>query len=284
MSKQALGKGLGALIQKSENPKGEAKIDLVDIHLIDLNPQQPRKDFEPTALNELKESIKSNGVLQPILVRKKDSRYELIAGERRLRASRELGLAQVPILVKDVSDEKSLEIALIENLQRENLNPMEEARAFMMLMREYEMTQEGISEKIGKNRATVANTLRLLNLPVEVQEMIEKGVLSFGHAKAILGIENPSEIIKFSKEIVSKGLSVRETEEKVQDRKRLPIHKVRVLRKDPMIREIEERLESHLHTKVGIKQGAKKGKIEIEYYSLDDLERLIHLLAPLNPQ
>ena len=284
MSKQALGKGLGALIQKSENPKSEAKVDLVDIHLIDLNPQQPRKDFEPTALNELKESIKSNGVLQPILVRKKDSRYELIAGERRLRASRELGLIQVPILVKDVSDEKSLEIALIENLQRENLNPMEEARAFMMLMREYEMTQEGISEKIGKNRATVANTLRLLNLPVEVQEMIEKGVLSFGHAKAILGIENPSEIIKFSKEIVSKGLSVRETEEKVQDRKRLPIHKVRVLRKDPMIREIEERLESHLHTKVGIKQGAKKGKIEIDYYSLDDLERLIHLLAPLNPQ
>lgn len=279
MTKQALGKGLGALIQRTDTVKAQGQTDLLDIHLIDLNPQQPRKDFEPTALQELKESLKSNGLLQPILVRKRGSRYELIAGERRLRASRELGWTQIPVLVKEASDEGSLEFALVENIQRQDLNPIEEAKAFMTLMRDYELTQEKIAEKLGKSRVTIANTLRLLNLPEEVQDLIEKGSLTFGHAKAILSIENPAELTKFAKEIVANGLSVRETEEKVQDRRKLPLHRARSLRRDPIIKEFEEKVERALHTKVRIKQGAKKGKIEIEYYSLDDLERLLQILS-----
>jgi len=282
MSKQALGKGLGALIQKVESPKTDGKVDYVNIHLIDSNPQQPRKDFDTASLIELKDSLKSNGILQPIIVRKRDSRYELIAGERRLRAARELGWTSVPVLVKEATDENSLEIALVENIQRKDLNSMEEARAFMNLMRDYNLTQEKVAERVGKNRTTVANILRLLQLPEEVQEMIEKGVLSFGHAKAILGVDNPSEQTKLAKEIVARGLSVREAEEKVQDRRRLPVHRVRALKRDPAIRDIEERLERSLHTKIRVKQGVKKGRIEIEYYSLDDFERLVQILAPQN--
>jgi ParB family chromosome partitioning protein len=186
------------------------------------------------------------------------------------------------VLVKEANDENSLEIALVENIQRKDLNSMEEARAFMNLMRDYNLTQEKVAEKVGKNRTTVANVLRLLQLPVEVQEMIEKGVLSFGHAKAILGIDNPSEQTKLAKEIAARGLSVREAEEKVQDRRRLPVHRVRALKRDPAIRDIEERLERSLHTKIRVKQGVKKGRIEIDYYSMDDFERLIQILAPQN--
>jgi ParB family chromosome partitioning protein len=282
MSKPALGKGLGALIQKTEIPKSEGKVEFANVSSIDLNPQQPRKDFDESTLAELKDSLKTNGILQPILVRKRDSRYELIAGERRFRAARELGWTTVPVLIKEATDENSLEIALIENIQRKDLNPMEEARAFMKLIRDYELTQEKIAERVGKNRVTVANILRLLQLPGEVQELIEKGSISFGHAKAILGIESPSEQSKLAKEIVAHGLSVREVEERVQERRRLPIHRVRTLKRDPAIREVEERLERALHTKVRVKQGVKKGRIEVEYYSLDDFERLLQLLAPLN--
>jgi ParB family chromosome partitioning protein len=283
MSKQALGKGLGALIKKVEKIEiPDGRVETADIHSIDLNPQQPRKEFEESALAELKESIKGNGILQPILVRKRNDRYELIAGERRLRAARELGWQKVPVLIKEASDEHSLEIALIENIQRKDLNPMEEARAYMRLMRDYEMTQEKIGEKLGKNRATVANLLRLLNLPEEIQEMLEKNVLSFGHAKAILGLGSPSEQIKLAKEITSRGLSVREAEEKVQEQRKVPVHRYRILKKDPVIREIEEKLERSLHTKINIKQGAKKGRIEIEYYSRDDLERLVQTLSQEN--
>lgn len=282
MAKQALGKGLGALIQNSPTKtEGKTeKTEFVKISLIDLNPQQPRKDFDSVSLEELKASIKSNGLLQPLLVRRRDARYELVAGERRLRASRELGLTEVPVFVKEISDQASLEMALVENLQRKDLNVMEEARGYMKLMRDYELTQDQISEKIGKSRATVANCLRLLNLPQEIQEMIEKNLISFGHAKAILGIESPSEQVKLAKEIVSKGFSVRESEEKVQERKLPPLSRIRILRRDPMIRDVEERLGKSLSTKVSIKQGAKKGKIELEYYSLDDLERLIQILSP----
>lgn len=285
--KQALGKGLGALIQKIETPKPDNAqatdaVQSLPLSAIDLNPQQPRKDFDIETLTELKESLKSKGILQPILVRRAGARYELIAGERRLRAARELGWTHAPALIKDASDENSLEIALIENIQRQDLNPVEEARAFMVLMRDYELTQEQVAEKLGKNRVTVANTLRLLNLPPEVHEMIEKGSLSFGHAKVLLGVENPAELIKLAKDAVAEGLSVRELEEKVQDRKRPPLHRTRILRRDPIIREMEERLERTLHTKAHIKQGTKKGKIELEYYSLDDLERLLQTLAP-NP-
>ncbi len=281
MAKQALGKGLGALIQNP--PKTETKserIELVKVSLIDLNPQQPRKDFEPNALDELKASIKANGILQPLLVRKRDARYELVAGERRLRACKELGLSEIPVFIKEITDQASLEMALVENLQRKDLNPIEEARGYMRLMRDYELTQDKISEKVGKSRATVANCLRLLGLAEELQEMIEKGLLTSGHAKGILGLESPSEQIKLAKEIISKGLSVREVEEKVQERKLPPLTRIRILRRDPMIREVEERLGKSLSTKVAIKQGAKKGKIELEYYSLDDLERLIQILAP----
>lgn len=279
MAKQALGKGLGALIEKKDVASTEGKIEHLEMTAVDLNPQQPRKDFDETSLSELKDSLKVNGILQPIIVRRRGQRYEIMAGERRYRAARDLGWKKIPAIVKDASDEHSLEIALIENLQRQDLNPMEESRAYMALMRDYELTQDSIAERVGKNRASVANTLRLLNLPDEIQGLIEGGHLTFGHAKAILSLQSPSEQVKLAKEVMAKGWSVRETEEQVQERQRLPVHKVRILRKDPAIRALEERIESALHTKVYVKQGKKKGRIEIEYYSLDDLERLVGVLT-----
>ena len=277
MTKTALGKGLGALIPKKDSQNSE--FSSIDISLIDLNPQQPRQDFDPESLNELKSSIQQNGLLQPLLVRRQGQRYELIAGERRFRAVRELGLATVSVIVKEASDVKSLEWALIENIQRENLNPMEEAKAYMRLMRDYELSQDIIAERVGKNRATVANFLRLVHLNEEIQEMIERGEVSFGHAKAILGLENPADQIHLAKEIVSLKLSVREAEDWVQEKRKRPIHKTRALKQDPAIREFEERIEKSLQTKIRIRQGRRKGRIEIDYYSLDDLERLVGRLA-----
>ncbi|MBI1882665.1 MAG: ParB/RepB/Spo0J family partition protein [Chlamydiae bacterium] len=277
MAKQALGKGLGALIQNTPIAGPDGKVESVDIQWIDLNPQQPRKDFDEASLIELKESLKTSGLLQPILVRRHQSRYELIAGERRLRAAKALGWTRIPALVKEATDEASLQMALIENIQRQNLGLMEEARAYMRLMRDYELTQDSVAEKVGKNRATVANFLRLLSLPKEIQEMMEKGDLTFGHAKAILGLSNSQDQIKWAQEVVKRGLSVREIEERVQVQKK-PFHR-KILKKNPELKAMEEKLEEALHTKVYIKHGQKKGKIEIEYYSVEDLERIVEAVS-----
>jgi ParB family chromosome partitioning protein len=270
--KTALGKGLDALIPD----KGENIIQ-VDVTRILPGKQQPRKVFDESALKELSASIKEKGVLQPILVsRTGDGAFNLIAGERRWRAAVQAGLKKIPAIVKNVDSRDSLEMALIENIQREQLNPIETAEGFNRLMQEFNLTQEELSGKVGKDRATVANYLRLLNLPSEIKDMIYSAKLSMGHARALLAIEGRINQVEAARKVIRSGLSVRETELLAQKSAK-PV-KIRAI-KDPQIASLEEKLIRNLGTKVHIVQkNKKKGKIEIEYYSLEELNRLLDML------
>lgn len=270
--KPALGKGLDALIPD----KGDNIINL-DIDRILPGKQQPRRVFQEAPLKELAASIKEKGVLQPIIVsRTGDGTFSLIAGERRWRAAMLAGLKKIPALVKNVASKEALEIALIENIQREDLNPIETAEAFNRLQQEYSLTQEELAEKVGKERATVANYLRLLKLPDEIKDMLYNGALSMGHARALLSIDGQLNQIEASRKIIKKGLSVREAE--LLAKKPSGQMKAAVIR-DPQIRSLEENLKKSLGTKVRIIQKNKKsGRVEIEYYSLDELDRLLEIL------
>jgi ParB family chromosome partitioning protein len=269
--KTALGKGLEALI-----PETGEEVVYVDIKRIFPGQQQPRKKFKDESLKELAVSIKERGVLQPIIVsRVGDGTFSIVTGERRWRAADLAGLKKIPALVKNVASKDSLEIALIENIQREDLNPVETAEAFNRLIAEFNLTQEDLSRKVGKDRATVANYLRLLKLPQEVKLLIDNGSLSIGHAKAILTIEGKAQQIEAARRIVKRDLSVREAEslsKKPSKTKKVAQHK------DPQVASLEEKLIRSLGTKVRIRTSGKRGKIEIEYYSLDELERLLDFL------
>ncbi|MCL4477377.1 MAG: ParB/RepB/Spo0J family partition protein [Nitrospirae bacterium] len=272
--KTALGKGLESLL-----PDKTQEIINIDITRIIPGDQQPRKVFKDAALQDLAASIKEKGVLQPIIVsRTGDGTFRLIAGERRWRASSLAGLKKIPAIVKDVASADSLEIALIENIQREDLNPVETAEAFHRLMKDFSLTQEELSAKVGKDRATVANYLRLLKLPDEIKKFVNDGSLSMGHARAVLSIEGKANQLEAARRIIHKGLSVRETETLAkkwssETKKRTARHK-----KDPQIESLQEKLIRSLGTKVRIHHKGKKGKIEIEYYSLDELDRLLDIL------
>lgn len=272
--KMALGKGLDALI-----PKGTEEIVLLEIERILPGKEQPRRIFRDSTLKELALSIKEKGVLQPIIVsRAGDGSFSLIAGERRLRASRLAGIKKIPAIIRDTTPEDSLEVALIENIQREDLGPMETASAFQRLMKDFSLTQEQLSEKVGKERATIANYLRLLKLPEEIKTLINEDKLSMGHARAILSLDEKQTQIDAAKTILKKGLSVREAENLI---KRLSASSKKPLRKtnrDPQISSLEEKLIKSLATKVRINHKGKRGKIEIEYYSLDELQRLLEIL------
>ncbi len=270
--KTALGKGLNALLPE----KGE-EVLFLDVDRVMPGKQQPRKFFDETSLKELATSIKERGVLQPIIVsRTGDGSFLLIAGERRWRAATLAGLKKIPALVKNVASRDSLEIALIENIQREDLNPVETAEAFQRLMKDFNLTQEELSDRVGKDRATVANYLRLLKLPEEIKTMLYSGSLSMGHARALLSIEGRIAQIEAARRIVRKGLSVREAELMSKQSAR---PRSRKTAKDPQISSLEEKLIRHLGTKVRIIQKRKKtGKIEIEYYSLEELDRLLEIL------
>lgn len=272
--KTALGKGLDALLPE----KGEEIIN-IDITRIVPGEQQPRRVFNDKTLGELAQSIKEKGVLQPIIVRRiGDGTFRIVAGERRWRAATIAGLKKIPVIIKDTAPSDSLEIALIENLQREDLNPIETAEAFQRLMKEFNLTQEELSLKVGKERATVANYLRLLRLPDEIKEMIDKGSLSMGHARAILSVDSKSDQVELARAIITKGLSVREAEALAR---RFSKPKKRPSRtKDPQIASLEEKLKHSLGTKVRIQHNGKRGRIEIEYYSLDELDRLLDILIP----
>lgn len=271
--KMALGKGLGALIPD----KGEETVK-IELDRIIPGEQQPRKVFDDKALHELAASIREKGVLQPVIVsRTGDGTFRLIAGERRWRASSLAGLRQIPATIKDVASKDAFEIALIENIQREDLNPLETADAFHRLMKDYNLTQEDVSAKVGKERATVANYLRLLKLPEELKTLVNNGSLSMGHARAILSIEGRAHQIEAARRIVTKGLSVREAETLVKTIGKEKKPKAR--KKDPQIASLEERLIQSLGTKVRIHHKGKKGRIEIEYYSLDELDRLLDILT-----
>lgn len=269
--KTALGKGLEALIPE----KGEEVIYL-DIDRIFSGERQPRKIFRDESLKELASSIKEKGVLQPVIVsRVGDGTFRIVVGERRVRAAKLAGLKKIPALVKNVASKDALEMALIENIQREDLNPIETAEAFRRLTTEFNLTQEELSEKVGKDRATISNYLRLLKLPDDVKPFIINGSLSLGHAKAILMIEGKAHQIETARKIIKQGLSVRESE--ALSRKLSRHQKVRLI-KDPQISSLEEKLIKRLGTKVRILHRGKKGKIEIDYYSLDELDRLLEIL------
>ena len=268
--KTALGKGLEALIPE----KGEEIIHL-DIDRIFPGEQQPRKAFRDESLRELAVSIRERGVLQPVIVsRVGDGTFRLVTGERRWRAASLAGLKKIPAMIKNVASKDSLEIALIENIQREDLNPIEAAEAFSRLIVDFYLTQEELSDKVGKDRATIANYLRLLKLPQEIKNLVYNGSLSAGHAKAILTIDGRANQIDAARKIIKKGLSVREAELLSGKTSRPP----KVKSKDPQISSLEEKLIKNLGTKVRILNRGKRGKIEIEYYSLEELDRLLEIL------
>jgi ParB family chromosome partitioning protein len=270
--KTALGKGLDALIPE----KGENIIQ-IEVDRILPGKEQPRKVFNEIALKELSASIKEKGVLQPVLVsRTGDGSFNLIAGERRWRASVLAGLKKIPAIIKNVDSRDSLELALIENIQREELNPIETAEGFNRLMQEFSLTQEELADKVGKERATVANYLRLLRLPSEIKDMIYTSKLSMGHARALLAVEGRINQIEAARKIIRNGLSVREAE--LLAKKSVKTDKI-TQGKDPQIASLEEKLIRQLGTKVHIIQkNKKKGKIEIEYYSLEEFDRLLDIL------
>lgn len=285
MTKRGLGKGLDALFQTYDSFDEEVdKNDQVtEMKILDIDPNidQPRRNFNQESIQELSRSILEHGVVQPIIVKPFNGRYIIIAGERRWRAARAAGLDKIPVIIRDLDDKEMLEIALIENLQREDLNPMEEAEGIYNLIETYQLNQEQVAKRLGKSRPAISNALRLLNLPREIKRLLEENAISTGHARALLGLNNDKEKIEIAKLIVDKGLSVRETEnlikrlksEKEGNTKSIPKNK------PTFILEIENRMEESLGTRVTIQQGKKKGIIEIEYYSNDDLERIIDMFS-----
>lgn len=279
MSKR-LGKGLDALIP-SLSVSDDDKV--VDIPLTQLraNPYQPRKTFEEEAIKELAESIRQHGVIQPIIVRSVLKGYEIIAGERRFRASQYCGNTTIPAVVRNFTDQQVMEIALIENLQRENLNAMEVAVAYQGLMEQFSLTQEELSMKVGKSRSHIANFLRLLSLPNEVKDYVSRGTLSMGHARAIVGVKDEQVLKQLAKQCIDQHWSVRELEQAVQNldiKKDDDKSKKLKKKKDPYIENVEESLRERFKTTVRIKHNKDKGKIELNYYSQQDLERLLELL------
>lgn len=277
----SLGKGLGALIPQI-NVSPDDPVSSVPLEELRPNPYQPRREFAEEKLAELVESVREYGILQPLVVRRVLSGYEIVAGERRFRAAERAGLAEVPVVVRNLSDREVMEIALIENLQREDLNPIEVAEAYATLMREFSMTQEMVAERVGQSRSHVANMLRLLNLPSEVRESVSRGTLTMGHARALLALTDPDQQTKLAERIVEEDLSVRAVEHLVHRLNSFVSRETRkpAPRENPTLRHYEEVLRVSLGTGVKIYQGKKRGKIEIEYYSNDDLQRLLALLAP----
>ncbi|MBN1794223.1 MAG: ParB/RepB/Spo0J family partition protein [Candidatus Omnitrophica bacterium] len=279
MERRVLGKGLSALIPEKEITEKQAGVTTVRASEIAPNPLQPREHFDEEQLRSLADSIKSQGVIQPLVVRRKGDQYELIAGERRLRAVRLLGLEEVPVLIKeDLTDSDVLQMSLIENLQRENLNPIERARAYRELSEVYGLSQEDIAQAIGRDRTGIINTVKLLKLPDIIQNAIRSGIISEGHARTIFAFNDESSQLRFFNEMIKKKLSVRQVEARARQHKLATGRRIHQT-KDPHIAFIEEELQRILGTKVTVVHAKKRGKIVIEYYSDDDLTRLSEKLG-----
>jgi len=279
MTRKALGKGLEALLGSLplEDPGLAEKLIEIDLHRIIPNRYQPRQAFDGTALQELAASIKAQGILQPVSVRKnEDGVYELIAGERRWRAAQLAGLKRIPALVKETADQDMVELALVENLQRKDLNPIEAAQAYQRLLKEFHLSQEEIAKKVGKERSSVANHLRLLNLPEFIQEALRHERLTMGHAKAILSLSETKAQLTLAQRILKEGLSVRDAERRTQQIKGTA---TKIHRKNREVAVQEERLKHYLGTNIRIIPGAKGGRIVIDYYSSEDLERILEMIG-----
>ena len=292
MAKLALGKGLGALIGTRPAPvpdmpmapvePGE-KVQQVSLTDVVASPLQPRTQFDAEALQELVDSIRQHGIIQPLIVRRVDGKHELIAGERRWRAAREVGLTQVPVIVREATDLDVLELSLIENLQRADLNPIEEALAYSRLVGEFGMRQEEIAAKVGRSRAAVANSLRLLDLHPQVQGWVTQSLLSVGHAKVLLGLKAPDEQLAVAETILRRSGTVRDAERLVarqlgtsRRRKRAAVNPSLA---SASIDDLQNRLQQHLGTRVALHHGEKRGRIEIEYYGNDDLQRVLNAIG-----
>lgn len=277
---KGLGRGLNAFFPEEKTAKTESVQD-IEVNQLRPNPYQPRQVFDKEALQELSQSISEQGIVQPLIVRKSIKGYDVVAGERRLRASKIAGLQTVPAIVKQLTDEQMMEIALIENLQRENLNALEEAKAYEKLMDHLSFTQDELAKRVGKSRPHITNYLRLLQLPKNVQQMVEKKELTMGHARALLSIKDKKTIDQLAGDIVKNQWNVRKTEEiiKAMHEKKEDVSR-ETSKPSPsiFIRSTENSLKSYFGTKVAIKQGKKKGKIEIDFFSEEDLKRIIELL------
>ena len=280
MQKKGLGKGLSALIPGIDAPRETPNLE-VEVDRIASNPSQPRRSFDEAKIDELAASVRDQGIIQPLLVRRTGEGYELIAGERRLRAARKAGLREVPVIVREASNSETLQLALLENLQREDLNPIEEATAYQRLQEEFELSQEEIAQKVGKSRPAVANCMRLLLLPKEVQQELAQGKLPVGQARALLGLESEALMLAAAREVITKGLSTREAERLVARLKSGRKRKRETALSDSNLRSLVEQLQRSLGTKVRLvhRAGSGRGKVEIEYYSLADLERIIQMMT-----
>ncbi|MCV3296260.1 MAG: ParB/RepB/Spo0J family partition protein [Oenococcus sp.] len=289
-NKRGLGRGIDALFSDEDDqktlqavakvaPKDTAGQSLLQLKLssLEVNPYQPRKIFDQTALTELAQSLKQTGLIEPLIVRKHGSSYQIIAGERRFRAAKLAGLTQVPVIEKTLSDSAMIELAIIENLQRENLNPIEEAQGINSYMKELALTQSQVAEKLGKSRAAITNTLRLLNLPEAVQQFMIDGRLAMGHARALLGLDTPAEMVALANRIVSEGLSVRQVEELVRGQSQKQSVSLTKKHSETNIyaEEIEKRLEDKFSTKVSL----SKKKLEISFSDQDELNRILEILG-----
>ena len=286
----ALGRGLSALIRDSAPPpprepsaaetaRDRGRPTELDIDLLQPNPSQPRLHMDDDRLEELAQSIRANGVIQPIVVRRVNDTYEIVAGERRWRASQRAGLLKVPVAVKDVPDDKLLEVALIENIQRENLNPIEEAQAYRKLTEELELSQEAVATQVGKNRATVANYMRLLRLPSEVRNALSEGTMGMGHARALLSLTDEAAQRRVGRDVIARGLSVRETEALVKREVTPKNDKPEPAKVDPNTRAAEDALKMALGTRVRIVRRSRGGRIEVDFANEQELQRLYEKLT-----
>lgn len=276
--KTGLGKGLDALFSNNnieEDIKENEVIENLKIIEVEPNRNQPRKNFDEESLEELAESIKRYGVIQPIIVTKRDGYYEIIAGERRWRASKKAGLTTIPAIIRESDERKNQEIALIENVQREDLNAVEKATGIKILMEEYNLTQQQVSEILGKSRSSIANSVRILNLDERVLELAREGKLTEGHCRALLSIENKDKQYAMALRMLERGATVREVEQKTQVSKKMPKKEQKYA---PIYRDIEDSFQNFFGTKVRLDAGKRKGKIVIEYASNDDLERILELI------
>ncbi len=283
MAKKALGKGLGALIPDSRLKELEHETYFIPVEEISSFSRQPRKFFQQDKIKELAQSIIRHGIIQPLLVCKKDDGYELIAGERRLRAAKEAGLKEVPAIISNISADKRLEVSIIENIQRENLNPIEEAMAYNSMIDDLNLSQEEVAERVGRQRSTITNTLRLLKLPAEIKQYVVNEEISMGHARALLSLKTSSQQITACQYVIKKGSSVRDTEKYVQKLQQPKVSNKNLPENNAFMADLEDKLKRKFSTKVKINQNRqKKGRISIEFYSTEDLDRIINLMFGAN--
>ena len=279
---KALGKGINAFFPQSQDEKEEEAVQEIKVKDCRPNPYQPRKKFDQESIEELKQSIKQHGILQPLVVRKSIKGYEIVVGERRYRAAKEAGLDVIPVVVRDFSEQEMMELALIENLQREDLTPIEEAKAYETLIKQLSMTQEELAKRLGKSRPHIANHIRLLSLPDPVINLISNGELSMGHGRALLGLKDKKKIIPLVEKVRKEGLNVRQLEKLIQQLNdnvsRETTKKKQEEKKDIFLKEQEQALREKFGTSVTIKKNKKKGKIEIEFLTPEDLNRILEIL------